>query len=156
MTTAPPPAARVVVTGGVAAYDIRDFLTRAAVPFTYLDDEGPAEVAVCTFDDGRCLTNPTIQDVGRALGLVTPPSRDSYDFAVIGAGPAGLAAAVYASCDGLSTWWSRSGPPAARPAPAGGSRTTSASPRASAGRNWPSGPATRPRSSGPRSSCSSH
>jgi thioredoxin reductase (NADPH) len=103
VTTTSPPAARVVVTGGVAAYDIRDFLTRAAVPFTYLDDEGPAEVAVCTFDDGQCLTNPTIQDVGRALGLVTSPSRDSYDFAVIGAGPAGLAAAVYASCEGLST-----------------------------------------------------
>ena len=105
MSTTPPtpptpPAVRVVVTGGVAAYGIRDFLTRAAVPFTYLDDEGPAEVAVCTFDDGRCLTNPTIQDVGRALGLVTPPSRDSYDFAVIGAGPAGLAAAVYASVRG--------------------------------------------------------
>jgi len=101
--TASPSEARVVVTGGVAAYDIRDFLTRAAVPFLYLDDEGPTEVAVCTFDDGRCLTSPSIQDVGRALGLVAPPSRDSYDFAVIGAGPAGLAAAVYASCEGLST-----------------------------------------------------
>jgi thioredoxin reductase (NADPH) len=101
--TPTPPDARVVVTGGVAAYDIRDFLTRAAVPFLYLDDEGPADVAVCTFDDGRCLTSPSIQDVGRALGLVVPPSRDSYDLAVIGAGPAGLAAAVYASCEGLAT-----------------------------------------------------
>ena len=73
------------------------------MPFVYLDDEGPAGVAVCTFDDGRCLTDPTIQEVGRALGLVAAPSRESYDFAVIGAGPAGLAAAVYASSEGLST-----------------------------------------------------
>ncbi len=100
MTAEPP---RVVVTGGVAAYDIRDFLTRAAVPFTYLDDEGPEGVAVCTFDDGQCVTGATVQDVGRALGLVVAPSKDSYDLAVIGAGPAGLAAAVYASCEGLST-----------------------------------------------------
>jgi len=104
--SATPPAAtppRVVVTGGAAAYDIRDFLTRAAVPFEYLDDEGPEDVAVCTLDDGTCLTGPTVQDVGRALGLVSAPARDSYDFAIIGAGPAGLAAAVYASCEGLST-----------------------------------------------------
>ena len=99
MTTLPPP--RVSVTGGASAYEIRDFLTRAAVPFTYLDDEGPAGVAVCTFDDGRCLTEPTVQEVGRALGLVATPSRNAYDFAIIGAGPAGLAAAVYASYEGL-------------------------------------------------------
>lgn len=100
---AEPVTPRVVVTGGSAAYPIRDFLTRAAVPFRYLDEEGSPGVAVCTFDDGRCLTDPTVQEVGRALGLVSAPSRDSYDFAVVGAGPAGLAAAVYASCEGLST-----------------------------------------------------
>jgi thioredoxin reductase (NADPH) len=97
------PRPPVVVTGGSAAYDIRDFLTRASVPFLYVDDEGPAGIAVCTFDDGKCLTDPTIQEVGRALGLVVAPSRESYDFAVIGAGPAGLAAAVYAASEGLST-----------------------------------------------------
>jgi thioredoxin reductase (NADPH) len=94
---------RVVVTGGPAAYDIRDFLTRAAVPFLYRDDGGPAGIAVCTFDDGVCLTDPTVNQVGRALGLVHGPSRESYDFAVLGAGPAGLAAAVYAASEGLAT-----------------------------------------------------
>ena len=93
----------MVITGGAAAYAIRDFLTRAAVPFVYHDHEGPSGVAVCTFDDGVCLTGPSVQEVGRALGLVNRPSRESYDFAVIGAGPAGLAAAVYAASEGLST-----------------------------------------------------
>jgi thioredoxin reductase (NADPH) len=92
-----------VVTGGPAAYEIRDFLTRASVPFVYLDEEGVPGVAVCTFDDGRCLTGPTIKEVGQALGLVHSPSRDSYDFGIIGAGPAGLAAAVYAASEGLTT-----------------------------------------------------
>ncbi len=73
------------------------------MPFTYLDDVGPADIAVCTIDDGTCLTGPTVQEVGRALGLVVGPSRAAYDLAIIGAGPAGLAAAVYASCEGLST-----------------------------------------------------
>ncbi len=99
----PVPQPRVIVTGGAAAYHIRDFLTRAAVPFTYLDDDEAPQVAVCTFDDGTCLTGPTVQEVGRFLGLVSCPSRKAYDLAVIGAGPAGLAAAVYASCEGLST-----------------------------------------------------
>lgn len=95
--------ARVLVTGGPAAYEIRDFLTRASVPFRYADEEGPAGVAVCTFDDDVCLTSPTVHEVARQLGMLTEPSRHSYDLAIIGAGPAGLAAAVYAASEGLST-----------------------------------------------------
>lgn len=97
------PSPRVVVTGGPAAYDIRDFLTRASVPFLYVDDEGPAGVAVCTFDDDVCLTAPSLQDVAGHLGLLVQPALDLYDLGIIGAGPAGLAAAVYAASEGLTT-----------------------------------------------------
>ena len=95
-------ASRVVVTGGAAAYEIRDFLTRASVPFTYVDDDGPPGVAVCTFEGGTCLTDPTLQDVARELGLLTAPSREHYDLGIVGAGPAGLAAAVYGASEGLA------------------------------------------------------
>lgn len=95
--------ARVVVTGGAAAYDIRDFLSRASVPFRYLDEAGPLGVAECTFADGACLTGPTVTDVARQLGLLADPSPAPYDLAVVGAGPAGLAAAVYAASEGLRT-----------------------------------------------------
>jgi thioredoxin reductase (NADPH) len=101
------PAQRpVVVTGGRAAYDIRDFLTRAMVPFEYRDDDDPSgspDVAVCTFDDGVCLTSPTLQEVALHLGLLSEPRSELYDLGIVGAGPAGLAASVYAGSEGLST-----------------------------------------------------
>jgi thioredoxin reductase (NADPH) len=95
--------ARVVVTGGSAAFPIRDFLTRTRVDFEYRDDDGPAGVAVCTLDDGTCLTSPTLPELARHLGLLTDASTDLYDVAIVGAGPAGLAAAVYAASEGLTT-----------------------------------------------------
>ena len=100
---APEGEARVVVSGGPAAYEIRDFLSRTSVPFRYVHEAGPEGVATCTFADGECLTSPTLTDVAGRLGLLAQPSRDSYDLAIIGAGPAGLAAAVYAASEGLST-----------------------------------------------------
>jgi thioredoxin reductase (NADPH) len=93
----------VIITGGSAAFPIRDFLTRTNVEFVYLDDEGPAGIAVCTFADGTRLESPTLVDVAERLGLVARPSTDTYDLVIVGAGPAGLAAAVYAASEGLST-----------------------------------------------------
>lgn len=93
----------VVVTGGSAAFPIRDFLTRANVDFVYREDDGPAGIAVCTLDDGTRLESPTIAELGRHLGLIRAPSADTYDLAIVGAGPAGLAAAVYAASEGLHT-----------------------------------------------------
>ena len=60
-------------------------------------------MAVCTFNDGVCLTEPTLEAVGRQLGLIADPALDLYDLGIVGAGPAGLAAAGYASSEGLST-----------------------------------------------------
>jgi thioredoxin reductase (NADPH) len=94
---------RVVLTGGAAAFPIRDFLTRAKVDFEYLDGEGPPGVAVCTLSDGTRLVSPSLAELAGHLGLLVPPATDTYDLVIVGAGPAGLAAAVYAASEGLST-----------------------------------------------------
>lgn len=98
-----PIAPRVVITGGSAAFPIRDFLTRMNVDFLYRDGEGPLGIAVCTLADGTRLESPTLSELAQHLGLVTPPSTDTYDVVIVGAGPAGLAAAVYAASEGLTT-----------------------------------------------------
>jgi len=105
------PSARVVITGGAAAFPFRDFLMRANVVFEYRDDEGPEGVAVCTFEDGTSLVSPTLEDLARRLGMFAAPSRDLYDLVIVGAGPAGLAAAVYAASEGLATAVIESGAP---------------------------------------------
>lgn len=97
------PAPRVELTGGAAAFPIRDFLTRANVQFVYGDGEGPPGVAICTLADGTRLESPTLAELAAHLGLISPPSVGTYDLVIVGAGPAGLAAAVYAASEGLHT-----------------------------------------------------
>ncbi|MDB5922701.1 MAG: trxB 1 [Betaproteobacteria bacterium] len=94
---------------------LRDFLTRNGTPHEYIDleqaedveglleqfnvrpDETP--IVLC---NGRVLRNPTLEALGECLGTSNPVSEETlYDVAVIGAGPAGLGAAVYASSEGL-------------------------------------------------------
>ena len=94
---------RVQISGGSAAFPIRDFLTRANVDFDYLDGEGPTGVAVCTLVDGTRLESPTLVELADHLGLMAPASTATYDLMIVGAGPAGLAAAVYAASEGLDT-----------------------------------------------------
>ena len=97
-------------------YRLRDFLTRTAQPYDWLEagsDEADgllerlglagAELPVVVEGDGTAHTVATVDSVARAWGALEPPKRAHYDFVVIGAGPAGLAAAVYAASDGLST-----------------------------------------------------
>jgi thioredoxin reductase (NADPH) len=96
-------------------FALRDFLTRIAQPFRWLEASSPEagealgvqavqrlELPVL-IDGGRVMTNATIRDLARAWELDRPPARGEYDLVVVGAGPAGLAAAVYAASDGLST-----------------------------------------------------
>jgi thioredoxin reductase (NADPH) len=54
-------------------------------------------------DGDRIFTDATVETVALAWGGLQPPKRAHYDLVVIGAGPAGLAAAVYAASDSLST-----------------------------------------------------
>src|SRR5262245_16502177 len=96
-------------------YRLRDFLTRTAQPYvwheagtadadTLLDRIGLVDAALPVLVDGdRSFPGATVEAVARAWGALQPPQRAHYDFVVIGAGPAGLAAAVYAASDGLST-----------------------------------------------------
>jgi thioredoxin reductase (NADPH) len=55
------------------------------------------------FPDGNTLIDPSIQDVGERIGLQSKAEKPFYDLIIVGAGPAGLAAAVYGGSEGLST-----------------------------------------------------
>ena len=96
---------------------IRDFLGRNFVPHQWLNVEtdgsakqllettggGASSLPVIVFADGSFLSNPPIAEVARKLGLKTKAELPFYDLVVVGAGPAGLAAAVYGAADGLKT-----------------------------------------------------
>ena len=58
---------------------------------------------VMVLPDGSVLVRPSGSQVGAALGLVATAPAETFDVAIVGAGPAGLAAAVYASSEGLKT-----------------------------------------------------
>jgi thioredoxin reductase (NADPH) len=99
------------------ANELRDFLGRNFVPHQWLNVETDeiakqlltttgAEVSalpIIVFADGAFLSNPPIAEVARKLGLKTKAEFPFYDLVVVGAGPAGLAAAVYGAADGLHT-----------------------------------------------------
>jgi thioredoxin reductase (NADPH) len=96
---------------------LRDFASRNRIPCRWEDvEEDPeAEVTLRAFDippdqtpvviwKGRTvLRNPSTTELAELLGLRAAPSRAAYDLVVVGAGPGGLAAAVYAASEGLST-----------------------------------------------------
>jgi thioredoxin reductase (NADPH) len=100
-----------------AAYRIRDFLSRNSYQYEWVDvgdaDRvravlGTNEVAadalpICILPDGTRLSPATLEQVASGLGMVSGPSRPEYDLTIVGAGPAGLAAAVYAASEGLRT-----------------------------------------------------
>src|ERR1700674_4738620 len=100
-----------------AGYALRDFLSRNRVPYewieiddvsrieTVLDPENlvPDRLPICVLPDGTQLAPASVEAVAAALGMVTAPARAAYALAVLGAGPAGLAAAVYAASEGWAT-----------------------------------------------------
>jgi thioredoxin reductase (NADPH) len=92
-------------------YALRDFLTRSAQPHTWLDAGTPeaeqalggARLLPAVIDGDEILEGATVRSLATAWGYDRPPQRSEYDLTIVGAGPAGLAAAVYAASDGLST-----------------------------------------------------
>jgi thioredoxin reductase (NADPH) len=96
---------------------IRDFLGRNFVPHQWLNIEteetarqllttigaGISALPIVVFADGTFLGNAPIAEIARKLGLKTKAEFPFYDLVVAGAGPAGLAAAVYGAADGLKT-----------------------------------------------------
>ena len=94
---------------------MREFLYKNFVPFTWFDPEteegqkvfqalgSPRKTPVIECGDGQILVNPSLQELARGAGIWRHCPTQDIDFAIVGAGPAGLAAAVYASSEGLST-----------------------------------------------------
>jgi len=114
-----PPVATVKLIGhryDIACHELRDFLTRNHIAFRWHDVRDPAArlglpaepqsdeaFPVLILPNGTRLTTPSFRQVAHGLGLQTMPSEATYDVAIIGAGPAGLAAAVYGASEGLRT-----------------------------------------------------
>jgi thioredoxin reductase (NADPH) len=98
-----------------ATSTVREFLYKNFVPFTWSDTEtdagrrvlaalgSPRKAPVIECGDGRVLVNPSLQELAREAGIWRHTPTQEVDFAIVGAGPAGLTAAVYASSEGLST-----------------------------------------------------
>jgi thioredoxin reductase (NADPH) len=107
-----PPRQSVTVVGTVADYELRDFLTRGDQPYEWLDagsaqgrellDRLAVPAPAVVIDGETVLAAPSVEALADALGVRLPPSSSEYDVVIVGAGPAGLAAAVYAAADGLS------------------------------------------------------
>lgn len=102
------------------SYETRDFLARNQVPFQWLDADaagrdaevkrlveslGPDDLKLPAifFPNGDRLEQPSLQEVAAKLGLRTRAGLEFYDVAIVGGGPAGLAAAVYGASEGLKT-----------------------------------------------------
>jgi thioredoxin reductase (NADPH) len=100
-----------------ASQVVKTFLANNHVPYVWLDVERdaeamrlrdlaaaePSDLPLVLVPDGDTLRAPTALAVATALGLRTRAERDLYDLCIVGGGPAGLAAAVYAASEGLST-----------------------------------------------------
>jgi thioredoxin reductase (NADPH) len=102
------------------SYELRDFLARNHVPYQWIDVElsandpetkrlvealGPeaTHLPVVLFPDGTKLLESIPADVAQKVGLRTRAQTSFYDLAIVGGGPAGLAAAVYGASEGLHT-----------------------------------------------------
>ena len=98
------------------SYETRDFLSRNQIPFQWIDvelDAAMREIAVTAnggslarlpvvlLADGATLIAPAHAELAEKIGLQTVPTRPFYDLAIVGAGPAGLACAVYGASEGL-------------------------------------------------------
>jgi thioredoxin reductase (NADPH) len=99
------------------SHAIKDFLASSLVPYHWLDftrdkharvlldsvGVGADELPVLVFEDGSVLRNPEPRQVAEKLGRSLSAAHDLYDLVIVGAGPAGLAAAVYGASEGLRT-----------------------------------------------------
>jgi thioredoxin reductase (NADPH) len=98
------------------SFEVRDFLARNSVPyrwFTVEQPEGQQLLEAAGLDDtsiplvvtptGDSLVDPSVEQLAAQVGLSTTPATDFYDTVIVGGGPAGLGAAVYAASEGLRT-----------------------------------------------------
>jgi len=100
----------------LSSHEVKDFLTRHQIPYQWLDiekddnarrmvegasSESSVKLPVIFFPDGTVLIDPDLKVLAEKVGLQTRAGLPFYDVVVIGSGPAGLAAAVYAGSEGL-------------------------------------------------------
>lgn len=99
------------------SHAIKDFLAGNLIPYRWLDVDrdpdthallgaagvGPEELPALLLEDGSVLRNPDARQVAERLGRSLAATFDVYDLVIVGAGPAGLAAAVYGASEGLRT-----------------------------------------------------
>jgi thioredoxin reductase (NADPH) len=98
------------------SHRVKDFLARNNIPYQWLDPEvseearrlidasgKTMELPCLFFPDGSTLEKPENREIAERVGLQTTADQPFYDLAVVGAGPAGLAAAVYGASEGLRT-----------------------------------------------------
>lgn len=104
-----------------ASHNLKDFLARHHVPYRWLDiesartdpevsqlvaslkDYDPQQLPLAIFPNGESVSNPAVTDIAERVGLKTRATDAFYDLAIVGGGPAGLAAAVYGASEGLHT-----------------------------------------------------
>jgi thioredoxin reductase (NADPH) len=133
-TASPPTSEAVRIVGAqwsARSHELRDRLQRFELPHRYYaeDSEGGRQILqdahldssrlpVVVLWDGRTFVDPSISDLARALGVRTQADSTVYDLAIVGTGPAGLAAAVYGSSEDCvsASWNARRA--AVRPEPA--------------------------------------
>jgi thioredoxin reductase (NADPH) len=98
------------------SYEVRDFLARNSVSYRWLTADQPegrrlleaagldeAAIPLVVTPDGGFLVDPSVEELAARVGLSTTPATDFYDTVIVGGGPAGLGAAVYAASEGLRT-----------------------------------------------------
>ncbi|HNP95749.1 MAG TPA: response regulator, partial [Cyclobacteriaceae bacterium] len=99
------------------SHQIKDFLSGNMIPYQWLDIESNKigqelielnhldrkNLPVLFFEDGSHLVNPELNLIGEKTGMKPRASKSMYDVVIIGAGPSGLAAAVYGGSEGLNT-----------------------------------------------------
>jgi thioredoxin reductase (NADPH) len=98
------------------SHELRDTLARIGIPFGFYSDDSPdgrrlldqagedgSHLPVVLFRSGLVLVDPTHAELTAALGMRTSPAPGGCDILIVGAGPAGLAAAVYAASEGFTT-----------------------------------------------------
>lgn len=99
------------------SHEIKDFLASNLIPYKWLDVQNSTEGAnllkkhgyeqkdlpLVVLEDNKFLCKPDVQSLAREIGLQLNATESLYDVVIIGAGPAGLAAAVYGGSEGLKT-----------------------------------------------------